>query len=273
MREKCTYKIYCDESCQIGHKYFLLGGMWIREDYGWTFYNDFEEYCRYELNFSKPLGHMKWTKVPSKACGKYYEAYKKLVDLYFDYNERGIMKFRTIITDTSLYDFEHSVYYGGDYEAGFYNLYCYLLLSWIDISCKYKIRIASRNVKKITENDCEKLRLLQLKNKIDYKLHKKLTNNFIKDYAYNSPIINIESRAAKERRLIQITDILLGAVAYYWNKHFMQENCREGKTYLAAYISSKMGREDLCYMSNWNETNGINIFYFDTEKSVYKSDS
>lgn len=248
----------------------LLGGVWIQQDRGWDFVNEFEEFCSHELELKNPLGHMKWTKVPPKPSGKYYEAYKKLVDLYFEYNVRGLMKFRTIVIDTQAFDFKHEIFYGGDYEAGFYNAYCQLLLNWIDKDSKYHIRIASRNIKSASDGDCESIRLLQLKDKINNKLRYRLSYYCRKrGISFTEPVISIESRPAKSRRLIQIADIITGAVGFYWNGEHLKPEVKQGKLSLAQHIANKIGENDLNFQTeDWNDDT-LNIFFFDTTKSKY----
>lgn len=262
MESATTYKVYCDESRQTGHKYMLLGGVWIRQDKGWDFVNDFEDFCCSKLGFKTPVGHMKWTKEPTKPTERYYEAYKKLVDLYFEYNRQGVMYYRTIVVDASKYDPCHKIFYNGDYEKGFYTLYQQLLLNWIGKDKEYHIRIATRNIKKISEADCENIRLTQLKNSLNNKLRKRLHN-------YNiEPVKTIESRQASERRLIQIVDILTGAVGFFWNGEHLSQNVRLGKLYLAKHIANKLGKEDLIFETSWDNTT-FNIFYLDLSKSKY----
>lgn len=254
-----VFKVYCDESRQVDSRYMLLGGCWILKEEGWNFVNEFDEYCKKELKFSAPLGHMKWTNLPTKTEGKYFLAYKYLIDLYFKYNEQNKMFFKTIIIDTTKFDFEHEFYFDGDYEKGFYSAYCQLLFYWISKKNKYHIRTASRNIKKADPLDNEEKRLNELKNKIHLKLKSK-TGKDIK------PIKSIEPRSAKDRRLIQITDILMGAVGFHWNDEHLKSNPKKTKLFFSNYIAEKLGKEDLRFETCWNE-HKFNIFYLDISKS------
>lgn len=258
------YKVYCDESRQTDSKYILVGGIWIIKDKGWDFVNDFEKFCKEKLDIKGSMGHMKWTKVPPKPEGKYFQAYKKLIDLYFDYNIKNEMSFRVLVADRDCYNFTHETYYQGDYEEGFYNLYCQLLLNWIQKENEYHIRVASRNVQKEFPEDCEEFRLGQLMQKVNKKLEMRLGRNFFLNW---KPLVKtIESRKAKDRRLIQLADIFMGAVGFHWNSEHLKNNARPGKVELASYIASKLNRKSLCFKTEWND-NRFNIFYFDTSKS------
>ncbi|ABB14583.1 conserved domain protein [Carboxydothermus hydrogenoformans Z-2901] len=214
---------------------------------------------------------MKWTKVPPSANSKYFKAYEKLVDLYFEYNSKNIMFFRTLIVNKNDYDFTHEKFYKGDYEEGFYNLYCQLILNWLQKSNEYHIRIAHRPIKKASRDDCEEFRLNWLKEKLNNKFESTI-NKYSWFFGYQKvkpPVITIESREARERRLIQIADILMGAVGFYWNKEHLKSNVRNGKLTLAKYIASKLGRNDLLFTTKWNDKR-FNIFLFDTSKTKLK---
>ncbi|MGB9819011.1 MAG: DUF3800 domain-containing protein [Thermovenabulum sp.] len=262
--------MYCDESRQTKSEYILVGGIWIKKENGWDFVNDFESYCKNTLEFEKPIGHMKWTKVPPTINNKYYKAYKKIVDLYFDYNSKNIMFFRTLIVNKKDYDFTHDKFYKGDYEEGFYNLYCQLILNWLQKSNEYHIRIAHRSIKKAFDEDCEEFRLSRLKEKLNKKFEDKI-NKYSWLYGYRKvspPVISIEAREARDRRLIQIADILMGAVGFFWNKEHLKTNVREGKLALAKHIASNLGRNDLIFITNWDDKR-FNIFYFEPSKTIH----
>lgn len=228
------YKIYCDESRQTGFRYMLVGGVWILKKEGWNFVNDFERFCEKDLGMVRPMGHMKWTKVPTSNQDKYYRAYEKLVDLYFCYNKKNLMSFRTLVVDVTQYDFKNEIFYEGDYERGFYNLYCQLILNWLQKDNIYYIRIAKRNITKADKNDCEELRLINLKEKLNSKFERQI-NKYVYQYGYkyavNPPVVSIEPRPAKIRRLIQLADILMGAVGFYWNNEHLKKRCAFRETY------------------------------------------
>ena len=95
------FKIYCDESRQNIGQYMLVGGVWIRQEIGWDFVNDFEYHCKKNIGLHMPMQNMKWSKIPRTDEDKYYEAYRYLVDLYFEYNKNKDMFFRTLVTDLS----------------------------------------------------------------------------------------------------------------------------------------------------------------------------
>jgi len=242
----------------------LVGGIWIRQEKGWDFVNDFESYCKNIIGIHVPMQNMKWTKIPRTDEGKYYEAYKYLVDLYFEYNKSNYMFFRTLVTDRNKYDLEHPVFYDGDYEKGFYNLYCQLILYWLEKDIQYHIRLAQRLIKKAHAHDSEYLRLQLLQDK----LNTKFCNRISRYYPSTSlrPVLSIEPRPARDRRIIQIADILMGAVGFYWNGDHLSGKIRKGKVAIAKHIAQHLNREDLCFETDWKDRT-FNIFHFDTDKT------
>lgn len=251
-----VYKIYCDESRQTGSKYKLMSGIWIKQNMGWSFVNDFHNLCI--ENHGITPGHMKWTKVPPPP-GKYYSCYTTLIDLYFKYNQQGHMFFKTIIADEN-YDFAHADFNGGDAEVGFYKLYYHMILTTLDSNYRYHLRVGSKNVsKKLHEMD-ERERLNILQNC--------LNNGFCKgtDYSYlHDVVLTTEPRLARDRRLIQLADIFMGAVGYQWNELHLEDNPKPGKLALMRYISDKLGRKTLRFVTT-NKDRRFNIFRLKPKK-------
>jgi len=182
------------------------------------------------------------------------------------------MYFRALVVDITQYDFKNEFFYEGDYEKGFYNLYCQLILNGLQKNNSYYIRAANRNIKKVDPNDSEQLRLISLKEKLNNKFERQLNKYIYQSgyrYTVNPPVVSIESRPAKTRRLIQLADILMGAVGFHWNDEHIKSNARLGKVDLANYIAGRLGRNSLKFTTNWNDRK-LNVFFFDVSKSKYK---
>ncbi|KKM12709.1 hypothetical protein SY88_02250 [Clostridiales bacterium PH28_bin88] len=246
-------KIYCDESRITQYKYRVLGGIWIKADQGWNFVNDFHHICREAVGVLP--AHMKWGNVPTKPTSKYMPFYTELIDLYFSYNQRGHMFFCAIVVDPA-YDIDHKIINHGDPEEGFYKLYFQLIFRKLDWKEKYHIRLAYRDVAKKINPVQEFARLTDLKNALNHWV--------IRESGYTlptGPVASIQSRPAKERRLIQLADILMGAVGYHWHEMQMKPEASEGKTFLANYIASKLGRKSLAF-TTYPSDRLFNIFYF-----------
>lgn len=255
-----VYKIYCDESRQNNCEYHLIGGVWIQAESGWDFVNDFHSLCRTRLGILP--AHMKWTNVPSKPTSKYYGFYTDLIDLYFDYNRQGKMCFRTIIADRD-YVIDHDIHHSGDAEVGFYKLYYQLILHTLSVDSFYHLRIAKRPVSKKAQDMGEMERLNDLKNALNNGVRKKYTERGI--FFSRDLVLSIQARMAKERVLIQLADIMMGATGYHWNKEHLKERASEGKVSLSKYIASKLGRENLCFITYASNRN-FNVFHLKPRK-------
>lgn len=248
-------KIYCDESRQNGHKYKLIGGIWIPQEYCRPFVDDFLRFCDNEVR-TRPR-HMKWKKVPSPGT-KYMKFYTGLVDLYFEYAFQQRMDFRVIVADDE-YKLDHPDYHGGDPEKGFYTLYYELIVHALRPNCRYHVRVGhrevSRKVRPLTEMD--RLR----------ELHEALNNGFAKimrerrgRVVAENVVLSVEPRHPQQRILMQLADILTGATGFHWHGGHLRPGAKEGKVYLAKRIAGHLGRKDLRFTSERLDR-VFNVFY------------
>lgn len=80
----------------------------------------------------------------------------------------------------------------------------------------------------------------------------------MRNSSFTDIVLSVEARPAKEKRLIQLADILLGAIGYQWCNEYNPEKCN-GKKYICDHICERLGKENLQYESNWSDRR-INIF-------------
>lgn len=228
-----------------------MGSIWIKKNQGWSFVDEFHNRCVKETGIIP--GHMKWTKVPNNIEGKYFYNYKLLVDLFFEYCDGRNMFFKTIIAD-STYDFKSIKYNQGDYETGFYKLYYYLILNSLRTDERYHIRIANRTVSKKRTEISESERLADLMRCLNLGYSKKSKYLFRDDL-----VLSIEPRPARDRRLIQLADILMGAVGFHWEGLHEKVGAKESKVYLAKYIATKLGKPNLKFTTSVSNRS-FNVF-------------
>lgn len=189
-------EIYCDESRQDlfnnkksiteNNRYICIGGIWIE--------SEIREKIKYDIKVIQEkhnvFGEFKWkTVTPSK-----YDFYKELVELFFSYDDK--IKFRCVVIDAEQVDMK--TYNNSDSELGFYKFYYQLLIYWINNENQYKIYT---DYKVNRKND----RLNDLKVILNNKSRSSRTVQLIQ--AINS----------KESLLLQLEDVLMGAVAYKYN--------------------------------------------------------
>src|SRR5690625_5038902 len=111
-----VYKVYCDESRQVGsYEYRLVGGIWAPPEDGWSLVNDFRARCR-ALGRRDPLGELSFKYAPSRPTNPLMRYYEVLIDSFFAHS--ATVYFRTVIVPKE-YRFSDPYYHGGDYETGF----------------------------------------------------------------------------------------------------------------------------------------------------------
>jgi len=214
--------IYCDESGE-SNRFMVLGGIIIPEKSLSVFNSTMNRY-RKETNINAEL---KWTKVSK---GKLNE-YKSFVDYFFALNNTDTIHFRSLIVDTHKLD--HGTYSGGNRELGFYKFYYQLLLHCFGKEyCKgshdkFMVFLDHRSsMKKFPLTDLRKI------------LNNGLRSKYSIDF---SPFVSVQPKDSKHTEMIQLTDIILGAVGYRRNGFNLLAEPNSGKNQLSKYILDKSG--------------------------------
>ncbi|MDP1624759.1 MAG: DUF3800 domain-containing protein, partial [bacterium] len=134
----------------------------------------------------------KWTKVSNSKLMGYYE----WVDCFFRNKNIGL---RSIVIDTNLLDYR--TFHKNDQELGFYKFYYQLVSRSIKPENLYWLYTDERNNRK--KNRLEVLKIV--------------TNHYWMKQASATPLRGIEPRQSHKEDLLQLTDVLLGALGYSWN--------------------------------------------------------
>jgi len=192
-------EIYCDESNQqlLGSTkptdkgFFLIGGIWLpaskRTEYKEAINNiKQEERC---------FGEAKWKTVsPSKLS-----FYLKLMDFFF--RQGYDLRFRCIVVDTQRVDLHK--YHEADKELGYYK-FCYQLLkNWIEDFHSYSIFLDCKTIR-----DPHRLAALR---------------SYLRAANLFAEIKNIQALPSNDLVLLQLTDVLLGAVSAKFNRSVTSE--------------------------------------------------
>ncbi|OPY10197.1 MAG: hypothetical protein A4E66_01618 [Syntrophus sp. PtaB.Bin001] len=107
------------------------------------------------------------------------------------------LAFRCLVVDRNILD--HEQYNQGDNELGFYKLYYQMLVHWLKPACVYHIYLDWQ------QNRTQR-RFMDLRDI----LRRKLTGK--------AKIECLEPVSSRQIPLIQMTDLLIGAVGYAWNE-------------------------------------------------------
>ncbi|HHY54978.1 MAG TPA: DUF3800 domain-containing protein [Chloroflexi bacterium] len=202
------YNIYADEASISEARYMLIGGLWSNWGIEPAIRNDLQAVrVQYRLQ-----AEMKWTKVSSAML----PAYRAFVDTFFAYEQ---LSFRCIVIDTHILDYRR--FHRGDKELGFYKFYFQLI---------------SRN---LTSGDLYWLYTDERRNRRASRLStlKITVNRWWQKRAGVEPLRAVEPRRSHDEELIQLADILLGAISYAWNKR----TGSEAKLLLTTHIATQMG--------------------------------
>jgi hypothetical protein len=182
-----NYNIYCDESCHLENdkqRFMVLGGLSIPEDLK---HDVFQRVKNIRMNHSIKKSEMKWTKVSSS----YIDAYEDLINYFFDKDD---IIFRCVIIDKK--ELNH-IAYNQSHDEFYYKMYFYLLNWFIspDKICNIYLDIKDTNGSKKIKT-----------------LYNCLCNS---NYDFsNNMISNIQEIRSHEVVLMQIVDVLIGAVGY-----------------------------------------------------------
>lgn len=217
------YHIYCDESRQTQDRYMVFGGIIVPSGN----IKQFEEAIALFRSTNNMMGELKWSKVSTQKLAEY----KAFIDLFFAFIKG--MHFKAIVLDT--HQIDHKRYNKGDKELGFYKfMYQFLLHSFSPYASnddKYIIYLDERD---------SSYPLGTLKVVLNRGIKKKFTGRITSDI-----VRNIEPMDSRKSSIMQIADILMGAIGYEMNLCHLRSNAKRGKVLLCEYIAVKAGTGSL----------------------------
>ncbi len=207
------YNIYCDESCHLPHDAFdlmVIGGLSCPKE------------LTASLNkaiFDIKLKHgvykyaeIKWTKVSASKL----DMYKDLLDLFF---ETEALHFRAVVAlNKKSLNYE---YFHLTHDDWYQRIYYLTLREIISIGNRYNIFVDIKD----TKGD-EKIKALKL-----------VLNNAV-DYFYKETVMNIQLLRSDQVQLMQLSDLLIGAVSY--SNRGLSAN--SAKCTLIDYIEQRIGQ-------------------------------
>lgn len=232
---------YCDESCHLEHdhsRYMVLGMVYCLNNDIKLINNKLKE-IKLKNNITA-FSEVKWSKV----CEKNKNLYKDLLDYFFD--KLNNLSYRAIIIDKN--ELNHKKF-KQTHEDFYYKMYDYLL--------SYKIHPLMCNKIYIDEKDTHNAqRIKYLTNVLKKKFY---------DYD-NNKILPIQVIKSHEIQIMQLTDILTGAISYELNN---KEKLNEGKVYLIDIIQKNIQFK----ISKFRNFHGMkfDLFYFKKAEQYEKN--
>ena len=184
------YNFYCDESCHLindGNNIMVLGGIWCPK----TEARSINDHIR-AIKAANGIGlstEMKWVKISHHK----ESAYLNLINYFF--NEPNL-HFRGLIVDNKN-DLNHEAF-NQTHDDWYYKMYFQMIKTILSPKDEYNIYLDIKDTRS--------------KTKIS-KLHDVLSNS-IYDFSHTT-IKNIQVIRSEEVEIMQIVDILIGALAYF----------------------------------------------------------
>ena len=226
------YEIYCDESCwealydKQSHKYASIGGVWIPAERRQIVKGLIAELkAKYGL-----YGEMKWNHI----CPKSVEMYKDLVNMFFDDDQ---MRFRAICIKAS--EVNHERFNAGNGELGFYKFYFQLIHHWMLMGNSYQVFV-------------------------DFKTngyrHRVKELGTILNHASTAELTQIQALPSDESVLIQLADVLTGAVSSAFNSNKLMSDSKQS---IRELIESRLGHG---IMGTWASEPKFNVFNINLRK-------
>jgi hypothetical protein len=226
-RQLRGFHVYCDESnTDSGKRHPIYGGILVSVNNLATVDRAIAHWRAKE----QMHGEFAWTKVvPGR-----YAKYKSLVDLFLILcSTDRLMHFKAIVLDTGTP--EYRTFSRGDKELGFYKFYYHFLLRYFAKfadrhRCQMEVIIDERPVK----GD-------------PYTVLKIVLNRGIrKEFKVTTDLVSrVEPLDSKKSDLLQLADVLMGAIGYHCMDFHTRPDARPVKVELARYIAGRVGLRDL----------------------------
>ncbi|MFQ5685702.1 MAG: DUF3800 domain-containing protein [Candidatus Scalindua sp.] len=211
-----TFNIYCDESCHLEHDQqpiMVVGGIWcpMKET------KEISRQIRAIKSKHNARGELKWVKVSNSRIDFYLE----LVDYFF---QTFPLNFRCLVVDDKS-KLNHNYFNQGSHDSFYYKMYFYMLRNILEKPNYYNIYLDIKDTL-----SAQKVR----------KLKDVLCNNV---YDFTGELINnIQNIHSHESQILQLTDLLIGAVSYR-NRNLEGNNAKENVIQkIISYVDQDLNR-------------------------------
>ena len=228
MTSLCDLNIYCDESRHTSNaddSFMVIGALACPREQKHTLTQKIN-LLRKEHNTWREFG---WkTLSPNR-----HDFYWSLMELFRNSSD---LTFRCLVVDRNALD--HEQFNKGDDELGFYKLYYQMLVHWLKPACAYYIYL-----------DWQQNKLQHRFINLRDILRRRLTGK--------AKIACMEPVNSRDIPLIQMSDLLIGAVGYAWNNR----NTSEIKKEFCTDLAKAVGLTSLKNSTNLSAEK-FNIFHF-----------
>lgn len=223
------YNVYCDESCHLEHdnsNIMVLGCISCPIE-KIKYMNETIRKIKENNNINRKA-EIKWTKV---SIGK-IEFYKQLIDLFFD---TDYLNFRAVIARDKD-KLNHKAFHQ-DHDTWYYKMYYLLLRYVVEVGDSYRVYADIKDT-----HGSEKIEFL-----------KKVLNHSLYDF-YDETIERIQLVRSDEVAILQLTDLIMGIIAYV-NRN---NDSSRAKLELVSYLKER-SKHDLVHTTS-REEHKFNLF-------------
>lgn len=218
MAEGELFHVFCDESRQTQDRFMVFGGIMVRD----ARLTAMEEAISMWRDAQRMHAELKWSKVSNQKAGEY----ESLVDLFFAFAGKSQLHFRSVVFDTSQIDYR--AHHKNNRELGFYKFYYQFLLHCF---CKQVSQCGGEIVVHLDERTT-KYKLSILCNVLNNGIRKKYNEK-------RRVVRNVQAVCSHDWGLMQIADVLMGAIGHQNNDCQLRPSARRAKIELADYIARK----------------------------------
>lgn len=186
---RTEYNIYSDESCHLlndNSKVMVLGAVWCNKSKRIEVFDRIKE-IKKKYGYSNDF-EIKWNKVSEGKINMYLD----LVDYFFDDDD---LHFRALVVPNKK-ELDHEAF-NQTHDTFYYKMYFDLLKVILEPSCAYNIYIDIKDTQ--SQSKVEKLQDVLRNDQYDFQ---------------NQIIKKVQQVQSHEVALMQITDLLIGAIGY-----------------------------------------------------------
>lgn len=213
------FAFFADESDITNARYSMVGGTATSSDALRSIYSRIFDLRKRHGMFAE----FKWSKVSNQKV----DAYRDLIELYFDLSEKGLVSFHGATFDN--HKWKHSLYNDGDRDLGLSKNYYQLILHRF---IRFYGEQASLYICLDRRFSSTKLPDLQ----------RILNSGAKKDYGLSfGPVRTLEAKDSKKDDMLQINDVILGAVSSVKNGRHEDLATRSSKAELAKLVLQNSG--------------------------------
>ncbi len=212
VRPKQCLIAFCDEASQNREQFFVLGAVYFALKEG-SDVQDAVTKIEHQLTELKAqsdlLDSVKWSKVPTQA-GLFLDGYRAFIKTFL---ENDGVHFKCMVVDTHKHPLNNRKLWGGDFLVGYQKFYCVFLADGLML--RYPNFYYEIVIDEFAGVDCSDV-------------ERSVEGRYVKKARPAAAMYYCRVKAGDERKsnLLQLADLLVGAVAFAWNGGMNRQSSR-----------------------------------------------